>query len=421
MADYTHVEPLAPLDLPMPRTYITVLLVFQTAESTQAITQDLQRGLDKLSKQVPWLSGRVFPTTSTQNKASLEIRSNAGDAPTLVDKGSIAASYSTLASDRMPLEAIPSEVRPVSSMISSPLTEGDPVFAASLFRFADQGAGLCVCIHHNATDATGFSEIVRLWARNVAEPEFNLPSPLQGRLTRLSEALSPKLQEISSLSSENIFALHPEYSKLPPALPKEFAPCTSKMFSIPIHWINVLKEITRKYTSRSLTTNALIGETSRLVTAVNGRRRISEKLSAPEDPYIGNAVLYSLAKFSAGDLAAVDEDPVSRQIAEVYHLIESLEDYKSLFVGWDLFGSRDLTITSWADLDLYAMDFGATLGKPKFVKLSCVEADGVAIILPRQRSVSEEMLEVTVILRKDDMARLEDDSMWQTVVSSTGK
>ncbi|KAE8413049.1 transferase family-domain-containing protein [Aspergillus pseudocaelatus] len=458
MADHMYVEKLTPLDLAMPRTYIRVLLVFQTAISTLAVTQSLQHGLDKLLKQVPWLSGRVFPSTSMQNKASLEIRFNAGDTPTLFDKGSIAATYTTLSSHGLPMEAIPSEVWPVPSMIDDALCAmGAPVFAASFFRFADQSVGLCVCLHHNAVDAAGFSEVVRLWARNVTETEFEFSGSPQGRLERVSTALSPGLGEISALSSESLFALHPEYSSVPPAMPTEFAPCTSRLFAISIHRINGLKKTLRKYMPNTPTTNVLLcaliwttitrvrtnrkpaleSETSRLVTAVNGRQRISERLSIPENPYFGNAVLYSLTKCHVGVLTTSNEEAMrslaqlcecisesqsqstinSRRIAEVYRLVDYMEDYRSLFVGWDLFGSRDLTITSWADLDLYGMDFGPMLGKPTFVRLPCMEADGVAIILPRQRALSEEMLEIMVMLRRDDMESLENDSMWRTLVS----
>ncbi|OGM50586.1 hypothetical protein ABOM_000779 [Aspergillus bombycis] len=458
MANHTYVEQLTPLDLLMPRTYIRVLLAFETAIPTPALIHSLQCGLDKLSKQLPWLSGRVFPTTSIQHKASLEIRSNAGHTPSLVDKGSIAAPYTALSSHGMSMEAIPPEVWPVPSMIDDVLfTTGAPAFAASLFRFADQGVGLCVCFHHHAVDATGLSEVLQLWARNVAETGFEFSGSPQTRLERLSKALSPDFEEIASLSSENLLALHPEYSKAPPTMPEEFAPSTSKLFTIPIHQINALKETLREYTSNAPTTNVLLcaliwatitrvranrnpdlaSETSRLVTAVNGRQRISKTFSVPENPYFGNAVLYSLTNLPVGTLTAPDENAMpslagicdrifasqspskigSRHIAEVYGLPDRMQDYRSLFVGWDLFGSRDLTITSWADLDIYAMDFGVMLGKPKFVRFPYMEADGVAIILPRRRNLSEEMLEVMVMLRRDDMGSLENDNMWQTLVS----
>ncbi|KAJ5481292.1 hypothetical protein N7475_000104 [Penicillium sp. IBT 31633x] len=376
----------------------------------------------------------------------------------LVVKGAIAASYTSASSHGIPTEAIPSDVWPVPSMIDDVLlATGVPVFAASIFRFADQGVGLCVCLNHNAVDGTGFSEIMRLWARNVVDPGFTFSSSSQSRSDWLSESLSFDLQHTSSVSSEDLFILHPEYSTTPPVIPERSPSCTSKLFTISMHWIEILKDLMRKYTSKALTTNSVIcaliwttvtrvrmqrtpslkGETSRLAMAVNGRQRIGKNFSPPESPYFGNTVLYSLSKFPAGTLSASDDAPVrslaeicdhiaqsqslsvidSRHIAEVYRLIDCMEDYRSLFVGWDLFGSRDLTITNWADIDLYGTDFGDVLGRPKFVRMPRMEADGVALILPRQRAVPQEVLEIMVMLRRDRMDALENDPMWQTLLS----
>ncbi|KAE8347281.1 hypothetical protein BDV24DRAFT_173169 [Aspergillus arachidicola] len=399
MTNHVYVEQLTPLDLPMPRTYIRVLLVFETAIATPAL---------------PWLSGQVFPATSIQHKASLEIRSNAGHTRTLVDKGSIAASYTALSSHVMPMEAIPSEIWPVPSMIDDALSAtGAPVFAASLFLFSDQGVGLCVCLHHNAVDATGFTEIVRLWARSFSDPGFEFSNPPQGRLERLSKALSTYPEEISSLLSKDLFALHPKYSKVLPAMPTEFPSCTSKLFKVSIHRINVLNEtlvllcaliwttITRVRANRN---PAIASETSRLKTA---------------NPYFGNAVLYFLTNCSVELLVTSDKEALrsladicdcsseseshfkinSRHVAEAFRSVDCIEDY------------------SWADLDLYTMHFGPVLGRPKFVIFPCMVVDGVAIILPRQRDSSEEEREIMVMLRRDDMGSLESDSMWRSLIS----
>ncbi|RAK84750.1 hypothetical protein BO79DRAFT_274438 [Aspergillus costaricaensis CBS 115574] len=466
MADHAYVEHLTPLDLLMPRTYIRALLVFPTANSSPQITQELQRGLERLSKQVPWVAGHVSHTTPTNQKASLEIRYHAAKTPTLEDKGQITASHANLSSHDMPMKAIPPDVWPTLPCLfgNIPSKTGGRVFAASFFRFADHGAGLCICLHHNAVDVTGFAEVVRLWAKNVVQPSQNDHSYLsQGsgdRLVRLSKALAPDLQEISSLSSERLLGLHPEHSTQPPVLPDTFPPCTSKAFKISIHWIDVLKELLHKYTQRRLTTNVILcaliwtsitrvraqrnptlrDQTSRLVTAINGRSRITGNLNSVsgDQQYLGNVVLYAMASFPSANLATADEDPIrslaticdcisdsqssstinSRHIAETYRLVDSMGDYRSFYAGWDLFGSRDFTITSWADLDLYNLDFGPLLGKPEFVKLPCIEADGVAIILPRRRTGSDEILEVIAMLRCDDMESLEGDGMWQTLVGS---
>jgi hypothetical protein len=100
--------------------------------------------------------------------------------------------------------------------------------------------------------------------------------------------------------------------------------------------------------------------------------------------------------------------------------MDRVDDPRSLFVGWDLFGSRDVTITSWADMDLYNVDFGEGMGKPELLRLPYTDsADGVAIVLPRKRGVEREMIEVVIMLRRDHMEELEKDSMWNTLLSVT--
>jgi hypothetical protein len=341
-------------------------------------------------------------------------------------------------------------------------SRGAPVFAASIFRFADkQGVGLCVCMHHSAVDATGFTEVLRLWTQNMAVPG-SLFNPGDGRLSRLSTALFHDLGVVSAHSLHALFASHPEYSTTPPTLPTSFPPCTSKVFRVPITRITALKQRIEIHIPSIPTTNtvlcaliwsaithvrkqrniALAKETSRLATAVNGRQRIGEHFSALENLYLGKIVLYSLSELTAGDLSAFFDqasdkalatvcDAISQSqsparintchIAEIYSLGDRVEDNRTMFVGWDLFRSRDLTITSWANLDLYDMEFGAQLGKPDFVRVPHAEADGVGLILPRRRASAraetvDEVVEVMIMLRKDDMNVLEQDSTWRALV-----
>ena len=490
MPEKPRVERLTPLDLLMPRTYIQALLTFRTRSSTSAVSQSLQYGLDKLLTQIPWLSGRVVPTTSTtgtQEKATpaLEIHWGFKEEPTtfaLIDKGSISASYDTLSASGMPPADIPADVWPMPDTSDAALfAQGAPVFAASLFNFADgRGIGLCICAHHSAVDVTGFAQIVRLWARNTAGSGSGSPFSWKNRdrLDRLSQAISPDLGVTELLSTENIFASHPEYSNMPPTLPETGLPqCTSSVFSISLARVYALRDQILKphdeakpATSQSLSTNTLVcallwsavtrararrnqsllDNLSRLVMAVDGRRRITEpSFSRPGDPYLGNTVLYSLAKLpvkqltgasfnlapgllhredkSPGiicDAIAVSQSPSrisTRYIAEVFSLVNRVEDYRSVFPGWDLFGSRDLTITSWADLDFYDMDFGAGIGKAEYMRLPYMEADGVCLILPRKRDRAmdgteraDQVVEVMVLLRRDDMEALDWDDTWKS-------
>ncbi|KAL3462827.1 transferase family-domain-containing protein [Aspergillus heterothallicus] len=465
MSDQVSVERLTPADASMPRTYIRAVLVFGDASTQdQQTIKILQSGLEDVSKQIPWLSGSVFPRPPTAREPySLEIRCHANTTPALVDKRTIDVSYKTASATGMQPEAIPETVWPVPGMIDDALhTAGAPVFAASIFRFADRGLGLCVCMHHNAVDGAAFSEIIRLWGRAVAESAFVVSSPLDGRCERLTRALADDLAEISSVSTDELFQKHPEYSRLPPALPDTFASSTCKLFTIPLHWFDTLKSLLAKHTSTPPSTNTILSallwstitrvrrraskstrpseiQISRLVTAVNARPRLLQSFSPPDAPYyLGNVIFYALTSFPAPSLASSDETPISnlaeictaihtsqspstittRHVAEVHELITRTGDARTLFPGWDLFNSRDLTITSWADFGLYGVDFGQGLGTPGFVRMPYIEADGVVIVLPRRRLEGEEVeigVEVMVMLRRDHMDALGEDEMWRTL------
>ncbi|KAI0416167.1 transferase family-domain-containing protein [Xylaria grammica] len=457
MADLSTSERLTPLDLLMPPTYIRVLLTFRTTDSSTPIFENLNDALDRVSETVPWLSGHVFATpTATEQTPGLEIRYHPAPGRMLVDKGMIDVPYETLSAEGLLFDMIPDNVWPTPPMIDQGLfLKGAPVFGASFFRFEDgQGVGLCISMHHSAVDAAGFADIVRLWAQHNAglEPSYTVCD--SDRSARLLDILQPDLQKISSTTTDSLFASHPEYSKIPPAFPTEFPSCTCKHFMLSVAHLNTYKERLQGYVSGTMSTNALVcaliwsaitrarmqrspalaHESSRLAMAVNGRRRLGVEFSPPKNPYLGNTILYSLARLSASDLDSrlgsleslakicdaigQSQSPTkidSSHIAEVYSLVERAEDYRSIFVGWDLFSSRDLTITSWADLDFYAMEFGKGLGRPEFTRVASSAADGVGIILPRKGASAgtSEVVEIMIMLRSDDMSVLEEDAVWK--------
>lgn len=464
MAPQTFTERMTPLDLLMPRTYICALLAFETTSKIPDIHSNLQNGLDTLATAIPWLRGKVFPTTpDEEEKPGLEIRWTADDtAPRLVDKGSIGVSYGKLATEGFQPVSIPQKVWPVPAMIDEALFEaGAPVLATSLFRYGDDsGVGLCICAHHNAVDGAGFADIVRLLAQSTANPGLPLsvsPSSVLHRNSRLREAISSELNLSSSKSINELFALHPAYSRAPPALPTEFPQSTSSVLSISMSRVEELKRVIGQHATRVPSTNTAVcalvwsaitrarlqrnpsfkNEKVKLMTAVNGRKRINENFSTSFGPYLANVVLYGRSEPSLDDaIAAKGEGSKSLEaicaaidhsqsadcidadsIAQVYSLASQVDDYRTIFPGWDLFGSRDLCITSWAGLDVYH-DFGGKLGKPGYVRIPYAEADGVVLVLPRRRvggqvESADDVVDVNIMLRRDDMEVLKEDGLWK--------
>ncbi|KAK5721704.1 hypothetical protein LTR15_006295 [Elasticomyces elasticus] len=86
-------------------------------------------------------------------------------------------------------------------------------------------------------------------------------------------------------------------------------------------------------------------------------------------------------------------------------------------VRWSITTGRDIGITSWAGFGLYEMSFGEALGQPTFVRPPYMQIDSAAIVLPRKRAGFDEedrdAIEVMLMLRKDDIEALQQDSVWQ--------
>ncbi|CAH0045078.1 unnamed protein product [Clonostachys solani] len=463
MTETMNAEQLTPLDLLMPNTYIQVFLTFQTTEPTSFIQSTLQRGLNTVAAQLPWLLGQVVPTVTGSGKETLQIQWNAKSTPPVVaNKGSVRSTYEALDSQGMPPQSIPAEMWPLDSQaLQGSAMEGTPVFAASVFRFADEeGLGLCICAHHHVFDASGLAEVIRLWSLAAAGILPSAQPSGVDRVNQLTKALGGSFDVASAHTVEHLWDSHPEFSRSPPAMPSEFPSCTSKLFRISMDKIEKLKQsvsgsmavtptttnivtamlwiaITR---ARAKRTPALASSTTQLVSAVNCRQRVGLGSQAGSVPYFGNVVQYAMAALSTGELQVVDlvhetlppclakvcsiisdsqsADRInSDSVAELCSLVNRTEDLKSIFPGWDLFSSRDLTVTSWNGLDIYNLDFGETLGRPKHIRPPYMEADGVGMIMPRAQWTQcdrkeESGVEVIVMLRRDDLAVMSEDDIW---------
>ncbi|KAJ4252803.1 hypothetical protein NW762_010709 [Fusarium torreyae] len=459
--DNAGIEPLTALDALMPKNYVRVLLAFRTSEPFDVVSQRLQAGLNATTEKIPWISGRVCSASHGDRYAHGVIRySSDSGSPQIIDRGSIDKPISSLEAHAMDCTTIPEDVWPLGAL---PGSDELLVLGASVFRFKDDhGLGLCVCMHHHATDAAGFTEVLKIWAQETAA-RGSSSSQFDGtRLSRISEALASQISEVSSKDLEQLFGLLPEYSPLPPVMPASFPSFTSQMFTIPTQHLDTYKQALAPLLETPPSTNTVLcgllwssitriraqhrndtpaHASSRLIMAVNGRRRIGPNFSPPDNPYIGNLVLYASAEQSFDALenaasSARDQAEVcniitqsiasakidSQHIANVFELGRKARDCSTIFPGWDLFNHKDITITSWADLDLYQMGWGSELGQPGFVRFPFSAADGVCIILPRRRADSalhsQSLIEVLIMLKEEHLEALKTDSFWQSLVGA---
>ncbi|KAM0230806.1 hypothetical protein ACHAP5_011278 [Fusarium lateritium] len=446
--DNSGIEPLTALDSLMPKNYIRMLLAFPTSEAFNVVSKQLQSGLNATAEKIPGYLDEFVTLAMGTNGPHM-----------IIDRGSIDEPISSLEADAMHSTTIPEHVWPLGAL---PESDDSLVFGASVFRFNDQGLGLCVCMHHHAVDAASFTQVLRIWAQETTT-RGSSPSPSGGtRLSRVSEALASQISEARSKSTEDLFGLLPEYSPIPPAMPASFPSFASQMFKIPTEHLDAYKQILVPLLETPPSTNTVLcallwsfitriraqhkektptHTSSRLVMAVNGRRRIGPDFSPPENPYMGNLVLYTSTERPFETLknaaaSARDQAEVCNAIAQsiapakinTQHIANVLQlgaqdgECSTIYPGWDLFNHKDVTITSWADLDLYQMSWGSELGQPEFVRFPFSPADGVCIILPRRKvdsaSHSQDLVEVVIMLKAEHLEALKMDSLWQSLVGA---
>lgn len=455
MAVTARSETLTSLNITMPKLYTCLLLAFKTSQAPSTIMPFLQNALAATAKQIPWISGRVKPFGQNTGSASGIVWSPDAETPTLTDTGTINVAFKDWVDGGMNPAAFPVDRWPLFGGINDvgddAFPEGAPVFGWGIFRFSDhRGVGLCISIHHHVADAHGTGKILEMIAGHVRGVGRDLT--VADRSSHLHSALSLDLADAADLTLEDLFASHPEYSTAPMVFPTEYPECMSKVVTFSIDKIKALRERLQRLTKQVPSTNTVLSAviwsaitqarlqrdtglsakgTTRLGTMVNGRKRINPSFSTPDHPYFGNMVLFARSEipFAAMDdlkgqhdevlaricdtiAESISPEKINRQhIAEVFSILQKLDKSKPLTMGWDAFGSRDVSITSWADLDFYELDFGADLGKPVAVRLPhyAIAADGVCVLLPRKRRGSAEgddfaeIVEVVLMLRTDDM------------------
>ena len=257
------------------------------------------------------------------------------------------------------------------------------------------------------------------------------------------------------------------------AVPKQTPKATSRIFAFPASRIDAAKSLLSSVMKPELLTTYNILSTlawscitrirslrvkasvsrRKLGFAINGRKHLGKELL--DQPYLGNVNLFGLAILPDSGLDAASKCIYSHQqgtpsvenlrelipvicavssavsrvsssyIAEVISLVEATPNVLDISPGWSAWNGPDLTLTSWANLGLYECDFGDGIGRPEFVRVPYAEFDGLVIILPRCRAKGaervesegqpkDEMIEMVVMLSRDDMEALERDEVWRS-------
>ena len=465
---------LSALDQIMPRVYIRLILTFPVSkEEVNTASQCLQRGLERTIAEIPFLDDDV--TNAPNRPSRVSLRSRSGGEKTvfqiknLVNEGSgWTRRYEDLQAEDMPMSELDGDLlAPVGRMMPEGAT---PVMAVQA-NIIEGGCLLCVCVHHSVMDASGLGVVLRHWARhcralqNLSRQDYGLSDWSDQSLDR-SPLLNGGLEthnekfpgyQVTKKAQQSI-----ESYKQPAATPS-VPQMTADIFELDMNAIVSLKHDIIEHLDESgqgqvwVSTNdvlctvvwraitrarALSESGSQIETessaqvglgmAVNGRARLTPPLPAT---YVGNVILYSMANCelslsrfpSLSSLAktalavresinAIDDT----YIRSLIHFIDDLPDVTAVKPAFRSSLAKDLAITSWADLGLYDLDWGAAIGggKIEYLRVPKAAFDGLCIILPRMQNGA---MEVVVGLKQKDMDVLKDDEAFLQYASLRGR
>jgi hypothetical protein len=456
---------LSPLDQHAPKVYTRMALIFPVTRYEAAIAT-LQAALEKTCDQIPYLKSTVVEEDLTHRKQSYIIIDTSNPAPQFIERPAPIdlPTYAELKTNRTPF---PPETFP-SPMIPGGLEV--PVLGASYTKI-EGGLVVCIATYHKVVDGGGYSEILKALAANCRglSAEFvesgAVPDPeeISSRRLRILDGKVDVSDKLKMLDFEAMLARHPEYmlktkmsTNAPPAS-AGFALSsknTNQVFAFSGGKIEAVRAaLSDKLPSADLTVNniltaiiwasithiratrpegALSITKSKTDFSVSGRKLVGDSLLEP--PFTGNVIGYAQAELGVSELsfqpsldAAEKLVPIMNLIAgasasldasyieSLVHLSDQNPDLSNITMSWLLNGPGDLHFISWAQQVCYELDFGEDLGHPGYMRSALIKLDGVVTFLPRRRAEGRiEDMDVSVLLREDDMERLSRDPVWNS-------
>lgn len=440
-------QTLTPLDMNMPRLYgMRWILCFplDSKASKLNVYEDLRAGLAHTITKIPWIAGKLVQQEgSSTNESKIQVVD--GDLGVRLKFNDLATtnfpSYEQLNAAHFPLSKLPTaQLSPLNVM---PQGTDIPVMAAQA-NFIDGGLLLTIGAHHSVCDAFGLCTVLETWAQmttaiakdtSLIEPDslINDRAPLmtgtQGaHLDDFPEyVLAPTQPAAVTDVNTHQMAVTPFKMPAMSAHIFRFSPTSLKSLKIAAaaystsDALNALiwRHVTfARMNASSQEPNTVNGNGSTaLLYSANIRSRLSPPLPSN---YTGNASVAGITRHMSfvemaapGGLvitAAAIRSSIKtlarpNRVAMTIGLIDSRPnptDYKFAYNG---FLGPDLSTTSWADLNVFEMEWGS-VGKAEIVRVPGEGADGSMVVLPR---CEDGALEVVLALESRAMEVLMGD------------
>ncbi|XDG09231.1 hypothetical protein ABKA04_008846 [Annulohypoxylon sp. FPYF3050] len=421
---------LSALDKLMPRGYVRQMFCFSSAHAQ--VAHVLKAGLAGLIADVPYLlAGIVISQDRThvslgESYQSLEDIYSEQDLSDVVD-------YAVIKQQHFPPSAftapgiIPPDTQP-------PFPNPAPVFRARL-SLVKGGFILCVAIHHCTTDITGFGVLLKIWAshcRTGASSAIGFSPSWLDREALFKRPGSSSTQTSSSIP-ELLHVKTPDELARLAALAPQSRDLTTCIFFFPQESLQALKQAVNQHiTSQdargwvssgdiltAILWSAIISAESESSNDEDGNNTIGfpvnfrSRFDPPLPPdYLGAAFIMTTATASRRDLISLSShinstdgaeplDPASvsklagiaSTIRASVHRVDE-ENVRNVLLYLDAasdnhppitLGPRHdgISIVSWADQDIYGLDWGDVVGKCDAVRLPKLMYKRYPIVLPR--------------------------------------
>ncbi|KAE8345479.1 hypothetical protein BDV24DRAFT_108146 [Aspergillus arachidicola] len=422
--------------LPALRLYTQICLCFPFyAASDLEIVRTLEKGLETLSNNFPWVAGQVVSEGSSHNNSGTFMIKALGKAPPLVLKDfrhdPDIPTMDDLRRADFPFRMLDEKI--IAPRKTLPGPDEDTISPAFLVQanFIHGGLVLTLVGHHSVMDMTGQGQVIHLLSKacrgdTYTELELESGNLVDGHLVPLldgSHGPGPELDR-------QIIRPGPQQPSVP--LPKS----TWSYFSFDKSSLAKLKLLAEQSkASEFISTDDAL---SAFVWQSVLRARL-KRLSPSHNTTLGRAVdvrkYFGIAPKYAGLMqnmvyhtdtvqGLLDQplgiiasqlrtaiDPQSSSLRShtraLATYIESLIDKSSISFGASFNPSTDIMISSWASVNCYELDFGFGLGKPEAVRRpQFTPVEGLIYFMPKR---SDGEIAVALSLQEEDMTRLAAD------------